>query len=94
MNTNFTKAPWSVLGEIVIAEGGHKTIKPLCSLNGRISPQEDEANAHLIAAAPDMYEMLKELSSISENYQESIIFWIHENKYKVEELLAKAQGEI
>ena len=55
----FTKGGWSVLGENVIAEWGHKIIKPLCSLDGRISPQEDKANAHLIAAAPDMYETLK-----------------------------------
>ena len=61
MNTKFTQGEWSVLGEIVIAEGGHKTIKPLCSLNGRMDPNEDGANAHLIAAAPDMYAFIQSL---------------------------------
>ena len=57
------------------------------------SEEEARANANLIACAPEMYKILSELSSVSGNYQESIIFWIHENKNKVEELLAKARGE-
>jgi hypothetical protein len=99
METKFTQGPWDVLGEIVIAEKGHKTIKPLCSFNGRISPQEDKANAHLIAAAPDMYKEIEQdilwLQRLSKGYVigscelRSCILRIKTKK----SLLAKARGE-
>ena len=108
MNTKFTKGEWSVLGEVVIAEKGHKIIKPLCSLNGRIGPQEDKANANLIAAAPGMYAMIKELShelnmAIDEiNTMRDIHnkdnltpadHWDKESLHDAQLTLAKARGE-
>lgn len=51
-----------------------------------IETDEDKANAHLIAAAPDMYKMLKECIQV----------FGEDNDYMVEEiegLLAKARGD-
>ena len=49
-----------------------------------LSIEEFIANAHLIAAAPEMYRMLKE---IQEAHAEMDLF------QDIEELLAKARGE-
>tara|TARA_R110000787_G_C13256202_1_gene429965 strand:- start:315 stop:614 length:300 start_codon:yes stop_codon:yes gene_type:complete len=99
MNTKFTKGEWSVLGEVVIAEKGHKIIKPLCSLNGRISPEEDKANANLMAAAPGMYKSLErqrtrlinlmELNLVPESYFKSVR---HEISF-IDNELSRARGE-
>tara|TARA_R110000772_G_scaffold209058_1_gene319593 strand:+ start:688 stop:975 length:288 start_codon:yes stop_codon:yes gene_type:complete len=95
MNNKFTKGEWSVLGEVVIAEKGHKTIKPLCSLNGRMSPEEDGANAHLIAAAPDMYALLLKFLPMDEDGNGPFEYNDGSEHYgkEVETLLAKARGE-
>ena len=47
--------------------------------------EEARANAHLIAAAPELYNELKD---IAENLLE------HDNRVEVEKILAKARGEI
>ena len=94
-NTKFTKGKWSVLGEIVIAEKGHKTIKPLCSLNGRMDPKEDEANAHLIAAAPDMYETLKDsMVMLNAFHKNTGSLGARAQAEIIRVTLAKARGEL
>ena len=98
MDTKFTKGEWEIFGDwgIRAKRSERQLADNVCHATfeyDRGGSGEGFANANLIAAAPDMYAMLEELSGISENYQESIIFWIHENKNKVEELLAKARGE-
>lgn len=52
------------------------------------SNPELEANAHLIAAAPEMYEILSAISDCIELGQTEAL-----NAFDIEKLLAKARGE-
>ena len=52
-----------------------------------------QADADLIAAAPEMYEMLKQVSELVDIDGGSAIDWIVENTFDIRELLAKARGE-
>jgi len=65
--TKWTKGPWVISkhcstlvlnedGRSIATTGGYQS-------NTEITLHENEANAHLIAAAPDMYEALKEILS-------------------------------
>lgn len=54
----------------------------ICTLQGG---RDDVANAHLIAAAPEMYERLQWLESLP------TLDW--EERKKMRDLLAKARGE-
>lgn len=84
----FTKGPWLWGGASVVLESEGM---PLCCLvNSAVNTgdnTEDYANAALIAAAPEMYEMLKWLS-VAVLKDGSIA---HKNAV---ELLAKARGEL
>ena len=62
---------------------------PNVTMNPELKSQSIEpiANAHLIAAAPEMYEMLEKL------YDESRLVYV-EDYDLVEDLLAKARGEL
>lgn len=80
----FTKGEWSVYGDWAIKRKG--TTEILASFEERgFNNQEGFANAHLIAAAPEMYAMLKD---IAERYPNSR--HIYE---PINNLLAKARGE-
>jgi hypothetical protein len=91
MNTKFTKGQW-----LVNTTGSKTWVDTETGLTvAQVFDMEGHPdNANLIAATPDMYTMLEELLSVSENHQETIIFWVCENRHKIEDLLAKARGEI
>lgn len=86
----FTKGPWSWNGYSLVMEGD----TPLCALvNSAVNtgdPAEDYANAALIAAAPEMYEMLNE---ISDGLLEAGGHGNHVLAKRIEDLLSKARGE-
>ncbi len=76
---NYTKGEWKVTkGFKVVA--GIKSAQAVADVFGETA-KEVEANAHLIAAAPDMYEALKALPEQ--------VKWIPE----VAKALAKAEGK-
>lgn len=88
----FTPGPWR-------PRHGHRTVtprgiyaggKPVVRFNGLAAPtsKEGRANAHLIAAAPDMYAVLAEVSARIEMgpYPDGLRVW-------VTDVLAKARGE-
>ena len=95
---NYTKGEWKA--NCLGSEG--YDIRPVykdakeCKENGlflQICPRvwgktwdEGKANAHLIAAAPEMYEVLKEAKERYGNYDP---FW----SIKVREILVKAEGK-
>lgn len=63
--TKFTKGPWSVDGwhtSAVIAKLSDLTYVRVAECDTKDFPNPDwKANAHLIAAAPELYEALEEL---------------------------------
>lgn len=88
--TKFTKGEWRVdvcrLTGVasVIPEKGMYTHDSICLCMG------DKANAHLIAAAPDMYKMLE----ITMNILNGDDFENEVSNQDIKELLAKARGEV
>ena len=63
--TKFTKGPWAKdrRGESLIGANGFPVCVWGCGLSNAQKNDERVANANLIAAAPDMYRMIKELTS-------------------------------
>jgi len=92
MEANFTKGDW-----VVDYKGTIGTVKALVDAEYNITPtvaayqitpsiihnNEAEANAHLIAAAPLMYELIERIGKSEQ-------VWSME---EIQELLTKARGE-
>lgn len=96
----FTQGPWQFTPAGPADSEGYG----ICSLWGEPGSAEQTANAHLIAAAPEMYEMLRRFLphvTYDENGEE--IFhggdfeWNEDDDPMIDELkalLAKARGEV
>jgi len=83
-----TPGPWKIKGQNII---GNEKNGFVCTWSGR------KANAHLISAAPDMYEALKEALSWLNKYGEHapITFGGEgELANKICQALAKAEGKV
>ncbi|CAM0047153.1 hypothetical protein VPHK435_0080 [Vibrio phage K435] len=78
----FTKGPWVARGKTPSRIYGmqRKDKEVIVAATGSVI-NEAGANAHLIAAAPEMYEFLESLQLDVDN------------DYKRDEILAKARGE-
>ncbi len=88
----FTKGPWTeYLGASNIVEVHNSDGLEVVNWqgfdgNGNFSNQTVEANAYLIAAAPEMYEMLKQIANAREIKFDG-------SASQIWDLLAKARGE-
>lgn len=75
MNEQFTTGPWLVEREKnddAFYVRVNRTHAPtVCKLTPNKSDEESEANANLIAAAPEMYEALKKISDLLDGYFQS-----------------------
>ncbi len=108
METKFTKGTWSVTGQFRLdVEGGYITTQLSGSLDSTVL--EREANAHLIAAAPDMYAMIESLSrelelaitkinitamrNVTPQTETQPDMWDMESLHDAQLLLKKARGE-
>jgi hypothetical protein len=95
MGAGFTKGPWSVHPEIPFA------VEPaICECFGRTVA---EANAHLIASAPELYEALVRFSDARNAYLESdhgsaseriAAGKLDEAHELADRVIAKARGEV
>ena len=82
-----TKGKWYVRGEYILAD--HMGI---CALNLNI--KEWEANANLIASAPDLYEACKQVDSDCITYWDKTKLTISQNTWQaILVALAKADGK-
>ena len=89
----FTKSPWQVKGDWMIVDSTDRLIAQFEPLNDELSNSntpESFANAALIAAAPEMYEMLNE---ISDGLLEAGGYGNCALAKRIEALLSKARGE-
>jgi alpha-N-acetylglucosamine transferase len=88
---NYTKGEWK---KVIVGERAETLfIKTLDEIICEVFPIPNEglANAHLIAAAPDMYEALRELYRILEEDED---YKRYNPKMKqAEQALAKAEGK-
>ena len=83
MNTKFTKGEWILSTQFKVAIGGGNSLTTQMTGDRFASVEEREANAHLIAAAPDMYAELVHSMVMLNNF--------HKNTGS---LGARAQAEI
>lgn len=98
METEFTKRSWEICTNpesehylLTIDCGGVMQIKVITSATDITFAEsiERKANAHLIAAAPELYGMLENIQNYLTGVGEYGRFY-----YEVEKLLAKARGEV
>ena len=101
--TKFTKGPWVAKGANpsriygMVREDKESMVAATGSVNA-----DSGANAHLIAAAPDMYteitHLIHELNFVIEAYNKKVKdpseFFDAESCHKAQVLLAKARGEL
>lgn len=88
METKFTKGKWAIFGDWGICKNGWETDLIATFEPRGVGQKEGFANAHLIAAAPEMYNLLERLTS-HDNCKKDIIHLLGE----ADNLLAKARGE-
>lgn len=91
--TKFTPRPWSIFGPLSDKHEPAYRVSAERTLSLTVSPcpdgfvhGENKANAHLIAAAPDLYEALELLLSAQGKMEEKAI-------KMAKAALAKARGE-
>lgn len=84
---NFTKGPWQYAdgNEIVYSQEGDV----VCDTVGATTREHQDYNAHLIAVAPEMYEMLEKILA---EYK-AIMLGESSAVSDIEQLLSKARGE-
>jgi hypothetical protein len=94
--TKFTPGPWIKRGKGTIETSGGAEVASVMDgqMLDRVDHETQEANAHLIAAAPELYEALEELHAQQngpplEKYKTR---W-EKAMRKTEAALAKARGE-
>jgi hypothetical protein len=89
----YTKGEWEVMGVSIVTSvrtANSRYLAPVAKIEA-LSQVEREANARLIAAAPDMYEALKELrDSIKEEF--GLATAQLDGYIKANKALAKAEG--
>tara|TARA_R110002124_G_scaffold138652_1_gene302479 strand:+ start:251 stop:529 length:279 start_codon:yes stop_codon:yes gene_type:complete len=90
MNTKFSKSPWMVTPQGPADANG----MGICSMWGE--GEELMANVDLIAAAPDMYAMIKEVADMQKQwygYGMDTHIKLAKMAKKMELILAKARGD-
>ena len=99
MNEKFTKGPWVArhTGLIIGAVGSLEEesvakIKPLCYMPPQDAVETEKANAHLIAAAPLMFEELEYILRANEAYNGG--FLTPREVSKIKTALQNARGEL
>lgn len=87
---NWTPGPWRVgTHHQILSTGGDNRCAGIVSYNSWMGIEEAEANAHLIAAAPDMYAALEQLVNTAASYQPHF----YNELKQARAALAKARGE-
>lgn len=90
-----TKGPWKVTGESTLNIIGFETPKGrrVCSLLA--TNHEDSANAHLIAASPELLSALELLfKNISTEEMQRLETLLPANFINIQTLISKAKGDI
>ena len=90
-NERFTPGPW--VAEKPIGSNGYWDVNSVCTHNeicACLTEPDTEANAMLIAQAPEMYALLSE---IYRSPMKDAIDWVN-FKGRVNKVLKKARGEV
>jgi hypothetical protein len=89
----FTKGPWHVSENQPTVVGNKEKAVCKCELDWNLGANERKANAALIAAAPEMYDLLQKVV----NLEVLTGYWDMKNncplRESIQKLLKKARGE-
>lgn len=86
-----TKGPWQYFNDQIIYDAGYGgPFRSVCQMNGN----NNEANAHLISAAPDMLEALSEAWGYVLHYTMTQDKDAAAVLQKMDKALKKAKGEV
>ena len=89
-----TPGPWEANGVLVVASNdSFRTLFECKPLTMTLSVEECEANAHLIAAAPELLEACKEALNYVQGHNNDEQYYTPRIERKLEQAIAKAQGE-
>ena len=91
--TKFTKGEWQVSGDGLNVNSGGCRVARAYSGSNIAYVQPARANAHLIAAAPEMYAIIANIVKYSKLNDSSVNEYTHNSILSFEKLLAKARGE-
>lgn len=91
-----TKGPWNVQlaqpydeHEFEVSYDTEDSLTyPIADVRGKLESGDAEANANLIASAPDLYEALKSLACVCRD-----VSYTHSELNKARQALAKAEGK-
>ena len=101
MSARFTSGPWSAIGNTIYSlffARGHERNKWDCTIYGDVDcpREEQQAVAHLIAVAPDMYEVLEAIEIALDKFHASPSDVLDEKApimNALRDALRKARGE-
>ena len=89
----FTSGPWHVSENQPTVVGTQEKVVCKCELDWNLGARERKANAALIAAAPEMYDLLQKVV----NLEVLTGYWDIKNncslRESIQKLLKKARGE-
>ena len=92
-NPQFTSGPWHVSENQPTVVGNKEKAVCKCELDWDLGASERKANASLIAAAPEMYDLLQKVV----NLEVLTGYWDMKNncslRESIQKLLKKARGE-
>jgi len=90
--TKFTPGRWQWvgIGDEIYVETEHTKYIASLKQYGYSSEETQEANAHLIAAAPELYEALEKCAEVLQNF----VGFSHPYIKEANAALAKARGEL
>ena len=92
MSEKWTPGPWAVNGDKI--ETTYGTLRRrVAIIDDGAGVESPEANAHLIAAAPDLYAALKELYDVLYAAIDGDRVWTMDMQQAARDALAKARGE-
>ena len=86
--SEYTKGPWKVykMGRKSIIQATDQFNTWVCEVVSGIPSKEEESNAHLIAAAPDIHKALKKLIKLTENITDKGAAYTGRGKWQSPEL--------
>lgn len=97
-DSKFTKGEWYIEKNYITTLEVSSALADICSVECdyrefQIVPTDEQrANAHLIASAPDMYKMIERVSQLRDLEGDYAINWLLDNTDNLINLLSKARG--
>lgn len=92
--SHHTSGPWRASECLTVCQGGGGAIAQCFWVSGAIELEAAEANARLIAAAPEMYDACRTVAALAQNGADTIALLVELNRVAKQcaAAIAKAEG--